>query len=106
MVSQVDKLSEHPLKVYERLDPEALKRVEENRKFAMAGEALPLKFKLLLIMALDASQGAAQGVRANAAAALRAGATKEEVAETIRVTQYACGVGSTYVTAHALENMF
>jgi alkylhydroperoxidase/carboxymuconolactone decarboxylase family protein YurZ len=99
-------LSEHPLKIYERLDPKLLERVEKNRRFAMGGEALPLKFKPLLVMALDASQGADQGVRANAAAALRAGATKEEVAETLRVTQYVCGVGSTYVAAHALENMF
>jgi alkylhydroperoxidase/carboxymuconolactone decarboxylase family protein YurZ len=99
-------MSEHPLKVYERLDPEFLMHVEESHKFAMAGSALPMKFKLLLIMALDASHGAAQGVRANAAAALRAGATKEEIAETIKVVQYVCGVGSTYVAAHALENMF
>ena len=99
-------MSEHPLKVYERLDPESLKQIEANHRFAMAGSALPTKFKLLLIMALDASHGATQGVRANAAAAIQAGATKEEVAETIRVTQYICGVGSTYVTAHALENLF
>ena len=78
-------MSEHPLEVYERLDPEFLRHIEASHKFAMAGSALPAKFKLLLIMALDASQGAAQGVRANAAAALRAGATKEEIAEIIRV---------------------
>jgi alkylhydroperoxidase/carboxymuconolactone decarboxylase family protein YurZ len=102
----VEQLSEHPLKVYERLDPDMLRKVNEDHKFAMEGTALPAKFKLLLIMALDASNGAAQGVRANAAAALRAGASKEEIAETIRVTQYVCGVGSTYVAAHALENMF
>lgn len=103
---QVDYVSEHPLKVYERLDAELLKKVGEDHDFAMAGNALPMKFKLLLIMALDASHGAAQGVRANAAAALKAGATKEEIAEAIRVTQYVCGVGSTYAAAHAFENMF
>jgi hypothetical protein len=81
-------MSEHPLKVYERIDPELLKLVEENRKFAMAGKALPIKFKLLLIMALDASNGAVQGVRANANAAIKAGATKEEVAETIAQGDY------------------
>jgi alkylhydroperoxidase/carboxymuconolactone decarboxylase family protein YurZ len=99
-------MSEHPLKLYERLDPETLKRVEDNRKFAMVGEAIPMKFKLLLIMALDASHGAVQGVRANAAAALKAGATKEEIVETLRITHFICGVGSTYLTAHALENLF
>jgi alkylhydroperoxidase/carboxymuconolactone decarboxylase family protein YurZ len=99
-------MSQHPLKVYERLDAELLRKVGENHDFAMAGNALPTKFKLLLIMALDASHGAAEGVRANAVAALKAGATKEEVAETIRVTQYVCGVGSIYAAAHALENVF
>lgn len=99
-------MSEHPLKVYGRLDPEFLGHIEASHKFAMEGNALPMKYKLLLVMALDAANGAAQGVKANATAALRAGATKEEVAETIRVTQYVCGIGSAYTTAHALENLF
>ena len=99
-------MSEHPLKVFERLDPELLKLIRSNGDFAFAGNALPKKFKLLLIMALDAANGAPQGVRANAMAAMQAGATKEEIAETIRITQYVCGSGSAYVTAHALENVF
>jgi ribosomal protein L40E len=44
----------------------------------MDGAALPQKFKFLLIMALDASQGAVQGVRANANAALKAGQPRKK----------------------------
>jgi len=57
-------------------------------------------------MALDAAQGSPQGVTANASAALKAGATKEEIQETLRITHYICGVGTVYLCAHALENMF
>jgi len=99
-------MSEHPLKVYERLDPALLKLVKENGDFAFSGNALPKKFKYLMVMAIDAVHGAPQGVKANAVAAMQAGATKEEIMETLRILQYVCGAGSVYVTAHALENVF
>ncbi len=99
-------MSENPLRIFERLDPELLKLIGQNRDFANAGNALPPKFKCLLVMAIDAVQGAPLGVRANAAAALRAGATKEEIVETIRVVHEVCGAGSAYTIAHALENIF
>jgi alkylhydroperoxidase/carboxymuconolactone decarboxylase family protein YurZ len=57
-------------------------------------------------MALDGSHGAAEGVRALAEQAMKAGATKEEIAETIRVAQYVSGVGSVYTAAHAFKGLF
>jgi len=96
-------MSEHPLKIFEKLDPELLKLVENTRELALADGALPKKFKLLIAMALDASHGAVQGVKALAQAAMQAGATKEEIAEALRVTQYICGVGSVYTAAQALK---
>jgi alkylhydroperoxidase/carboxymuconolactone decarboxylase family protein YurZ len=99
-------MSENPLKIFELLDPELLKHVENTREFALADGALPTKFKLLIAMALDAAHGAVQGVRALAQAAMQAGATKEEVTEALRVAQYVCGVGSVYTAAHALEGIF
>jgi len=41
-----------------------------------------------------------------AQAAIRAGATKEEITETVRVAQYISGVGSVYTAAHAFEDVF
>jgi len=57
-------------------------------------------------MALDASHGAIQGVKALAQLAMQAGATKEEIAEALRVVQYISGVGSVYTAAHAFEELF
>ena len=99
-------MSEHPLKILEKLDPELLKLVENTREFALTDGALPRKFKLLIAMALDASHGAVQGVKALAQAAMQAGATKEEIMEALRVTQYVSGVGSVYTAAHALKELF
>ncbi len=99
-------MSEYPLKILEKLDPELLKLVENTSKLAFADGALPKKFKLLIAMALDASQGAVQGVKSLAQAAIQAGATKEEITEAVRVAQYISGVGSTYTAAQALRELF
>jgi len=99
-------MSEHPLKIFEKLDPELLKLVENTRELALADGALPKKFKLLIAMALDASHGAVQGVKALAQAAMQAGATKEEITEALRVAQYVSGVGSVYTAAQALKEIF
>ena len=99
-------MPEDPLKIFEELDPELLKLVEDTTKFALADGALPKRFKLLIAMALDASHGAVQGVKALAQLAMEAGATKEEIAEALRVAQYISGVGSVYTAAHALKELF
>jgi alkylhydroperoxidase/carboxymuconolactone decarboxylase family protein YurZ len=99
-------MSEYPLKILEKLDPELLKLVENTRELALTDGALPKKFKLLIAMALDASHGADQGVKALAQAAMQAGARKEEITEALRVAQYVSGVGSVYTAAHALNELF
>ncbi len=99
-------MSEYPLKIFEKLDPELLKLVENTRELALTDGALPKKFKLLIAMALDASHGAVQGVKALAQAAMQAGATKEEITEALRVAQYVSGAGSVYTAAHALNELF
>mgnify|MGYP001034148583 CR=1 FL=1 len=98
-------MSENPLKILEKLDPELLKLVENTNRFALADGALPRKFKLLIAMALDASLGAIQGVKALARAAIQAGATKEEITEAVRVANYISGVGSVYTSAEALKEL-
>jgi len=40
-------MSENPLKVFEKLDPELLEMVENTRKLALTDGALPRKFKFL-----------------------------------------------------------
>ncbi|HUL36820.1 MAG TPA: carboxymuconolactone decarboxylase family protein [Thermodesulfobacteriota bacterium] len=99
-------MAEHPLKVFEKIDPELLTLVRNTNTFALADGALPRKFKFLIAMALDASHGAVRGVKSLAEQAMKAGATKEEIAETMRVVQYISGVGSVYTAADAFKEIF
>ena len=99
-------MAEHPLKIFEKIDPELLKLVKDTNAFALADGALPRKFKLLIAMALDASHGTVQGVKSLTQQAMQAGATKEEIMETLRVTQYISGAGAVYTAAHAFKEIF
>src|SRR3972149_1859371 len=99
-------MAEHPLTIFEKIDPELLKLVNTTNDFALTDGALPRKIKSLIAMALDASKGAVEGVRSLAEQAIKAGATKEEAAETLRVAQYICGVGSVYTAGRAIKNLF
>jgi alkylhydroperoxidase/carboxymuconolactone decarboxylase family protein YurZ len=99
-------MAEHPLKVFEKIDPELFKLVQNTDEFALANGALSKKIKLLIAMALDASHGAAHGVRALAQQAMKAGATREEITETLRVAQYVSGAGSIYTAAEGLRDLF
>lgn len=95
------------LEVFETLDPELLKLVQDTRRFALDEDgALPGKYKYLIALAMDASKGAIRSVTGLAKAAMQAGATKEEIAETLRVAQYISGVGGIYTAAVALKDLF
>jgi len=98
-------MAEHPLKVYEKLDPKLLDLVNNTRDLALADGALPRKVKLLIAMVLDAVHGASEGVQALAQEAIKAGATREETSEALRVAQYICGVGCVYTAARALKEV-
>ncbi len=97
---------EHPLKIYELLDPDLLKHVENSSDFVFAEGALPRKFKLLIAMAFDASYGAVNGVKSLAQQAIDAGATKEEITEALRVAEHLSGVGCVYTAGVALKELF
>jgi alkylhydroperoxidase/carboxymuconolactone decarboxylase family protein YurZ len=98
--------AEHPLKIYEKLDPELLSHVEDSGEFAFADGALPRKYKLLIAMAFDASYGAVNGVKSLAEQAIDAGATQEEIMEALRVAQHLSGVGCVYTAGQALKELF
>jgi alkylhydroperoxidase/carboxymuconolactone decarboxylase family protein YurZ len=100
------KMAENPLQIYETLDPDFLKLFNDTRAFAVQEGALSRKMKLLIAMALDAAEGAVEGVRNLAEQAMKAGATKQEIAETVRVAQYICGAGAVYTAARGLKELF
>jgi len=98
-------MAEHPLATMKKLDPEFMKHLEEIDALVYADGALPRKVKLLIAMAFDAAHGAAGGVRALAEQAMKAGATKEEIAEALRVAFHLSGVGSLYAASFGLKDI-
>ena len=98
-------MAEHPLKIFEKLDPELLNLVANTRELALADSALPKRIKLLIAMALDVSHGAVQRVMALSQKARQACATKEEITEALRAAHYVSGMGSIYTAATALREL-
>lgn len=95
----------HPLSIIQETDAELFGGIEADRKSAFADGALGAKQKLLIAMALDAAHGAANGVTVLARRAVEAGATKQEIMETLRIVYYISGVGSMYTAAQGLEGV-
>jgi alkylhydroperoxidase/carboxymuconolactone decarboxylase family protein YurZ len=98
-------MNEHPLATIQKLDPEIVDHLHTTDQLIYADGALPKKFKLLMAMAFDAAHGAEGGVRALANAALREGATKEQIAEALRVAYHLAGVGTLYTASRALKEL-
>jgi len=98
-------MAEHPLTTMEKLDPELMEHLHASQDFFYADGALPKKIKLIIALAFDAAHGAENGVRALAAAAMRKGASKAEIAEAIRVAYHLTGVGTIYTAAQGLREL-
>ena len=98
-------MAEHPLKTIENIDPKLFNLLRETRELALGEGVLPRKYKILIALALDATHGATDGVRSLTQAAMNTGVTREEIAETLRVTQYINGVGSIYTASRALKDI-
>ncbi|HMD69328.1 MAG TPA: carboxymuconolactone decarboxylase family protein [Chitinivibrionales bacterium] len=99
-------MSEHPLTTVMKLDPAFMDILNNADSAIYANGALPKKIKLLMAMAFDAAHGAVLGVRSLAQQAMREGATKEEIAETIRVAYQLSGIGSVYTASQGLKDLF
>ncbi len=98
-------MPDHPLSTMRKLDPEFMKYLEDTDALVFADGALPRRIKLLIAMAFDAAEGAQGGVRALAEQAMKAGATKEEIAEALRVAFHLSGVGCLYTASFALKDI-
>jgi alkylhydroperoxidase/carboxymuconolactone decarboxylase family protein YurZ len=99
-------MPENPLATLQAIDPQIIKHLRDSDSLIYDSGALPKKFKLLIAMAFDAAHGAENGVRALAAAAMREGATKEEIAEALRVTYHLTGAGCLYTASAGLKGLF
>jgi alkylhydroperoxidase/carboxymuconolactone decarboxylase family protein YurZ len=98
-------MPDHPLQVLIDNDPELVKLDGAGASLEFSDGALPKKIKLLMALAIDGSMGAADGVRALAIQALNAGATREEILETVRVIHFVGGHGKLHVAAQGLKGV-
>jgi len=98
-------MPENPLATWQKLDPALMKHLHDTNHFIYTDGALPRKVKLLMAMAFDAAAGAEGGVRWLASEAMKEGATREEIAETIRVAYQLTGIGSVYAASMALKDL-
>ncbi len=98
-------MPEHPLATLMKHDPDLIQHLKETDELIYGPGALPKKFKILMAMAFDAAHGAVPGVRALALAAMKEGATKEEIVEALRVAYHLAGVGTLYSASAALKDV-
>ena len=91
------------LAAYRDLAPDAAAGFSGMAKAAMAEGALSLKQKELMCLAIGIAKQCNDCIGFHVKAAIRAGATRAEVAETISVTMYMGGGPSYMYGARALE---
>ncbi len=99
-------MAEHPLATMMKADPALMDLLRTTDEVVYCDGALPRRTKLLIALAFDAAHGAANGVRALAHSALEAGATRQEIAEAVRVAYHLAGVGSVYTASQGLREVF
>ena len=85
----------------EQSAPDLLKDVASVRESVLADGALSLKVKTLMTMLCDALLGHHDGVTAIANRARAAGASEEEIAETV---VWLCSDAASFVTGHAMAS--
>jgi alkylhydroperoxidase/carboxymuconolactone decarboxylase family protein YurZ len=98
-------MATNPLSTLGRIDPDMMDHLKQTDELIYGNGALPRKIKLLMAMAFDAAHGASNGVQALARAALKEGATEQEIAEALRVAYHLSGVGALYTGSIGLSEL-
>ncbi len=98
-------MSKNPLEVIAQNDQEFFDHVMESRNLTFKDGVLSAKTKNLMAMALDAAMGAEAGVGSLASQAMKAGATKAEIMETVRVAGFISGAHAVFTAAHGLDEI-
>ncbi len=89
----------------ETVDPKPASPTENGREWAFSDEHSPMKSRILMALAMDASHGAFESVASLAEAAAGAGASTEEITEALGVRQFTGGVSSLRTSAKALGEL-
>jgi len=76
------------MKILSQLNEQAVFEHAANKNFAMAGDRLPAKYKLLISLAVSAALGSERCTKTYTQVAMNKGISKEEVMETLLVTRF------------------
>ncbi len=98
-------MSIDPLDKLKTIHPTLYKSMQKDNEKAFSEGKIPVKYKYLIAMALDACEGASNGVTALAMQAMEQGATKEDIAEVLNVLHFVCGGGSIYTASIGLSSI-
>ena len=99
-------MSGSPLDIFKDFDPKVLENWKKTQDLTFAEGALSAKTKLLMAMAIDAGNGAMQGAVAIGKRAIKMGATKEEIVESLRVAYSIGGNEALFTSAMVLQALF
>lgn len=99
-------MSGNPLEIFKEFDPKVLEGWKNMQDLTFAEGALSTKTKLLMAMAIDAENGAMQGTVAIGRRAIKLGATKEEIVESLRVAYSIGGNKALFTSALVLQALF
>jgi alkylhydroperoxidase/carboxymuconolactone decarboxylase family protein YurZ len=94
-----------PLDAIKKLDEDIFNSIKNLEVLAFSEGEIPVKYKFLMAMAIDAVLGAEEGVKSLAKAAIDVGASRKEIAEAVRVAYYVGGAGSIYTAAKGLKDL-
>jgi alkylhydroperoxidase/carboxymuconolactone decarboxylase family protein YurZ len=99
-------VSGNPLEVIKKFDPKVIACFNNIQDLAFSEGVLPQKLKVLIAMAIDIEHGSVQGATALGQRALKAGATKEEIIEALRVAYYVAGNRALFTSAMVMQSLF
>ncbi len=94
-----------PLESLKKINNSLYEKMNLESKDAFSKGEIPIKYKFLIAMALDAAHGAENGVTALANQAIENGATKQEIAEVLAVLHHVSGGGSIYAASVGLSRV-
>ena len=98
-------MNHDPLETLKKFDSDLFDNISATRELAFTPSHLSIKNKILIALAIDAADGAVQGIKTLMTQALEQGATHGKIMDTIRVVRYLSGVGSMYAVAQALAEL-
>ncbi|MDG6221926.1 MAG: carboxymuconolactone decarboxylase family protein [Candidatus Bathyarchaeota archaeon] len=98
-------MSKNPVDSYREFDPEIIRTYENIQGLAFSEGKLSQKIKILIAMAIDAENGATQGAIVLGQKAIKLGATKQEIIETLRIAYLIGGTKALFTNATVLQTL-